>query len=292
MDPNMCSPDVVSFFDEATFTVSHLVCDPHSNACAIIDSVLDFDASSGRTATRSADRMIAFIQDNDLAVSWILETHAHADHFSAAPYLQERLGGVIAIGEHIPEVQRIFGGLFNEGKDFKTDGSQFGRLFKDGDSFKIGTLEAKVIFVPGHTSACVAFHISDTVFVGDTLFMPDYGSARCDFPGGDAGTLYDSVQKLYALPNATRMFLCHDYKAPGRDVFAWETTVGAQKANNIHMNTSVTRDAFIKMRTERDKTLNMPKLILPSIQVNMRAGEMPPPEDNGQRYLKIPINAV
>ena len=288
----MSKPDVVSFFDEATYTVTYIVSDPATQKCAIIDSVLDYEACSGRTTTTSADAVIDFIRQGNLDVEWILETHAHADHFSAAPYLQDKLGGIIAIGEHIPDVQRVFGGLFNEGADFKADGSQFGRLFKDNEVFKIGELEAQIIYVPGHTPACVAYHIGDAVFVGDTLFMPDYGSARCDFPGGDAGTLYDSVQKLYALPDETRMFLCHDYKAPGRDFYAWESTVGEQKAENIHMNNTVSREAFVEMRNARDKTLKMPKLILPSIQVNMRAGEMPPPEDNGQVYLKIPLNAV
>lgn len=288
----MIKPDVVSFFDEATNTVTYIVADPITKKCAIIDSVLDYDASSGRTKTDSADALIETIQERSLSVEWILETHAHADHFSAAPYLQEKLGGIIAIGEHIPDVQKVFGGLFNTGEDFKEDGSQFGRLFKDNEIFKIGELDAKIMYVPGHTPACVAYHVGDAVFVGDTLFMPDYGSARCDFPGGDAGTLYDSVAKLYELPDETRMFLCHDYKAKGRDVYAWETTVGTQKRENIHLNTSVSRDEFIKMRTARDKTLNMPKLILPSIQVNMRAGEMPAPEENGVSYLKIPLNSV
>lgn len=285
-------PDIISFFDEFTFTVTYVVSDPETKKCAIIDSVLDFDPNSGRTKTESADEVIAFIEQGNLDVEWILETHAHADHFSAAPYLQRKLGGKIAIGAHIPDIQKVFGGLFNEDEGFKRDGSQFHHLFKDGETFMIGNLEADVLYVPGHTPACIAYHVGDAVFVGDTLFMPDYGSARCDFPGGDAGTLYDSVQKLYALPDETRMFLCHDYKAKGRDHFAWETTVGEQKAKNIHLNASVKRDEFIKMRTERDKTLNMPRLILPSIQVNMRAGEFPEPEENGQRYLKIPLNAV
>lgn len=285
-------PEVISFFDEPTNTITYIVADPETKSCAIIDSVLDYDASSGRTKTTSADEVIDFIKDGGLTVQWILETHAHADHFSAAPYLQKQIGGVIAIGEHIPDIQKVFGGLFNTGDEFKQDGSQFGRLFKDNETFKIGNLDAEIIYVPGHTPACVAYHVGDAVFVGDTLFMPDYGSARCDFPGGDAGTLYDSVHKLYELPDETRMFLCHDYKAKGRDYYAWETTVGNQKKNNIHLNTSVTRDAFIKMRTERDKTLGMPKLILPSIQVNMRAGELPEPEENGVSYLKIPLNSV
>ena len=286
----MTNPVVTSFFDEPTNTVTYIVADPKTKACAIVDSVLDYDASSGATTTESADELIAFIQEQDLKLEYILETHAHADHFSAAPYLQEQLGGIIGIGRHINDVQKVFGRLFNAGTDFKADGSECGRLFDDGDCFEIGSLAARVIHVPGHTPACVAFHIGDSVFVGDTLFMPDFGSARCDFPGGDAGTLYDSVQKLYELPDETRMFLCHDYKAPGRDEYAWETTVGEQKRSNIHLNASVTRDEFIKMRTERDKTLALPKLIMPSIQVNMRAGRMPPPEDNGVSYIKIPLN--
>lgn len=286
----MTHPVVTSFFDEPTNTVSYIVADPQTKACAIVDSVLDYEASSGETTTESADELIAFVKEHDLKVEYILETHAHADHFSAAPYLQEQLGGVIGIGRHIDDVQKVFGRLFNAGTDFKADGSEFGRLFADGECFEIGSLAARVIHVPGHTPACVAFHIGDAVFVGDTLFMPDFGSARCDFPGGDAGTLYDSVQKLYQLPDETRMFLCHDYKAPGRDHYAWETTVGEQKRSNIHLNASVTREDFIKMRTERDKTLALPKLIMPSIQVNMRAGRMPPPEDNGVSYIKIPLN--
>lgn len=288
----MAKADIVSFFDEATNTVTYIVADPMTKKCAIIDSVLDYDASAGRTKTTSADTLIEFISQGGLTVEWILETHAHADHFSAAPYLQKTLGGIIAIGERIPDIQRVFGGLFNTGDKFNTDGSQFGRLFSDNEAFQIGNLVAKIMYVPGHTPACVAYVIDDAVFVGDTLFMPDYGSARCDFPGGDAGTLFDSVHRLYELPDETRMYLCHDYKAQGRDYYAWETTIGEQKRGNIHLNTSVTRDEFIKMRTERDKTLAMPKLILPSIQVNMRAGQLPEPEENGVSYLKIPLNAV
>lgn len=285
-------PEVNSFFDEPTNTVTYVVSDPKTKSCAIIDSVLDYNANSGRTSTGSADAIIAMIKTQGLKTQWILETHAHADHFSAAPYLQEKLGGTIAIGAHIPDIQKVFGGLFNEDARFKRDGSQFGKLFADGEQFKIGDIVADVIYVPGHTPACIAYHIGDVVFVGDTLFMPDYGSARCDFPGGDAGTLYDSVHKLYGLPDETCMYLCHDYKAKGRDHYEWETTVGEQKANNIHLNTKISRDEFIQMRTARDKTLDMPKLILPSIQINMRAGELPEPEENGTRYLKIPLNAV
>lgn len=288
----MKNPNIQSFFDAETFTVTHVVSDLMTKACAIIDSVLNFEPNSGRTTTSSADEIITYVKDNDLKVEWILETHAHADHFSAAPYLHETLGGKVAIGAHIPEVQTVFGALFNENKDFACDGRQFNHLFEDEEIFKIGNLVARVIYVPGHTPACIAYHIGDAVFIGDTLFMPDYGSARCDFPGGDAGTLYDSVQKLYQLPDETRMFLCHDYKAAGRDEYVWETTVGEQKRRNIHLNETVSRDAFIKMRRARDETLSMPRLILPSIQVNMRAGAFPPPEDNGQQYLKIPLNAV
>lgn len=285
-------PDVISFFDEPTNTITYIVADPKTKHCAIIDSVLDYNSSSGQTSTTSADKVVAFIEQAGLETKWILETHAHADHFSAARYLQKKLGGIIAIGEHIPDIQKIFGNLFNVGNDFKADGSQFGRLFKDKDDFKIGEIDAKIIYVPGHTVACVAYHIGEAVFVGDTLFMPDSGSARCDFPGGDAGTLYDSVQKLYELPDDTRVFLCHDYKAKGRNHYQWDTTIGEQKKNNIHMNTAISRDEFIKLRTARDKTLDMPKLIFPSIQVNMRAGDIPEPEDNGVSYLKIPLNST
>ena len=288
----MSQPFVKAFFDESTKTVTYIVTDPKTKTCAIIDSVLDYEANSGRTRTHSADKLISYIQQENLTVAWILETHAHADHFSAAPYLRKQVGGTIAIGEHIPDIQRVFGGLFNEGKDFKADGSQFGRLFTDNEVFKIGSLDAQIIYVPGHTPACVAYLIGNTVFVGDTLFMPDYGSARCDFPGGDAGALYDSVQKLYQLPDQTRMFLCHDYKSETRDHHVWETTIGDQKLLNIHLNKTISREAFISMRNARDKSLGMPKLILPSIQVNMRAGELPEPEANGTRYLKIPLNAV
>lgn len=226
----MSQPFVKAFFDESTKTVTYIVTDPKTKTCAIIDSVLDYEANSGRTRTHSADKLISYIQQENLTVAWILETHAHADHFSAAPYLQKQVGGTIAIGEHIPDIQRVFGGLFNEGKDFKADGSQFGRLFTDNEVFKIGSLDAQIIYVPGHTPACVAYLIGNTVFVGDTLFMPDYGSARCDFPGGDAGALYDSVQKLYQLPDQTRMFLCHDYKSETRDHHVWETTIGDQNS--------------------------------------------------------------
>lgn len=288
----MQKPDVKAFFDEATFTISYVVADPETKACAIIDSVLDYDQASGRTNTASAEQVIAHIKEYALNVEWIIDTHIHADHLTAAPYLRERLGGRIAIGECVSKVQKVFGDVFNAGKTFHTDGVQFDHLFTDGEIYKIGSLDARAIHTPGHTPACMSHLIGDALFVGDTLFMPDYGTARCDFPGGDAGELYDSIQKLFALPDETRMFMCHDYKAPGRDVYAWKTTVGEEKRYNIHLGARVSRSDFIKMRTERDATLSMPKLILPSVQVNMRAGDFPEPEDNGTRYLKIPINTV
>ncbi|KAA8980332.1 MBL fold metallo-hydrolase [Halospina sp. K52047b] len=286
----MNSPQVQHFFDEPTNTFSYVVQDPDSRACAIIDSVLDFDYAAGRTDVRSADEIIRFIRDNQLEVEWILETHVHADHLSAAPYLHEQLGGQTGIGHKIMEVQDIFGKAFNAGTEFARDGSQFDRLFSEGDTFTIGNLEASVLHTPGHTPACLTYVIGDAAFVGDTLFAPDAGTARCDFPGGDAHTMYHSVQKVLALPPETRIFLCHDYKAPGRDEFVHETTVAEQRERNIHVREGINEDEFVKMRTERDATLNMPRLILPSVQVNMRAGEMPPAEDNGQVYLKVPIN--
>lgn len=286
------NPIVKCFFDEVTNTATYVVREPHGQSCAVIDSVLDYDANAGRTSTSSADAVIEYIRENSLTCEWILETHAHADHISAAPYLKNALGAKIAIGEHIPDIQRVFGGIFNAGKTFKSDGSQFDALFKDGETFHIGQMPVIVIYTPGHTPACVSYQIGNAVFVGDTLFMPDYGTARCDFPGGNAATLYQSVQKLFALPDDTRMFLCHDYTADGRDKFIWETTVGIQKASNIHIHQGVSEREFVKMRNGRDKTLGLPKLILPSIQMNMRAGELPPPEDDGHHYLKIPINRV
>lgn len=285
-------PIVKSFFDDATFTITHVVRDPNSNACAIIDSVLDYDAASGRTMNASARAVIDYVKSESLEVQWLLETHAHADHLSAAPLLQQELGGQLAIGREIVRVQEVFGKIFNAGTEFQRDGSQFDQLFQDGDRFKIGSMDAVVLHVPGHTPACLAYVIGDSVFPGDTLFMPDYGTARCDFPGGDARTLYRSIKRLMQLPGAARMFLCHDYKAPGRDDYAWETTVDAQKTCNIHVRDGVREEDFVKMRMERDATLAMPKLILPSVQVNMRAGKMPPAEDNGVQYLKIPINAL
>ena len=285
-------PKVQAFFDEATFTVSYVVGDPNSSACAIIDSVLDYDAASGRTSERSADAVIAYVRDQALEVVWQLETHAHADHLSAAPYLQGALGGRLAIGEKIVRVQETFGNLFNAGPDFARQGQQFDHLFQDGEVFSIGGLQAIALHVPGHTPACMTYVIGDAIFVGDTLFMPDYGTARCDFPGGDAATLFASIQRLLALPDATRVFLCHDYKAPSRDVFAWETTIGAQRRDNIHVHDGVSEAEFVTLREARDRTLDMPRLILPSVQVNMRGGHLPEPESNGVRYLKIPLNAV
>jgi|TARA_R110002096_G_scaffold112543_16_gene245128 glyoxylase-like metal-dependent hydrolase (beta-lactamase superfamily II) len=288
----MNKPVVTGFFDEATNTISYVVADPATNRCAVIDSLLDFDQASGRTKTESSDRLIAFVRQQQLECDWIIDTHVHADHLSAAPYVRQQLGGRTAIGEHVSTVQRVFSKIFNEGQSFQTDGRQFDHLFADGEHYRVGSIEARAIHTPGHTPACMSHLIGDALFVGDTIFMPDFGTARCDFPGGDAGTLYDSIQKLFALPDDTRMFLCHDYKAPGRDDYVWETTVGAQKRSNIHVKAGTSRDEFIAMRTARDATLDMPKLILPSVQVNMRAGDMPPPESNGQRYMKIPINAL
>ncbi|MGP5563950.1 MBL fold metallo-hydrolase [Vreelandella alkaliphila] len=286
----MQHPIVTHFFDEPTNTFSYVVQDPESNACAILDSVLDFDYAAGHTDVRSADEIIEFIRENRLEVTWILETHVHADHLSAAPYLHQTLGGKTGIGAHIVDVQEIFGKAFNAGTEFARDGSQFDALFNEGDTFTIGSLQARVLHTPGHTPACLTYVIGDAAFVGDTLFMPDYGTARCDFPGGDARTLYRSIQKVLALPTQTRLFLCHDYKAPGRDVYQHETSVAEQRDANVHVHEGITEDEFVKMRTERDATLGMPKLIIPSVQVNMRAGEMPPADDNGVVYLKVPIN--
>ncbi|MDO9637317.1 MAG: MBL fold metallo-hydrolase [Pseudotabrizicola sp.] len=283
---------VQGFFDEATNTVTYVVTEAEGSACAVIDSVLDFDYASGHTDTRSADQVIAFIQDKGLDLQWILETHVHADHLSAAPYIQERLGGKIGIGNQITVVQDTFGKIFNEGTRFQRDGSQFDQLFREGDSFHIGGLRGDVLHTPGHTPACLTYVIGDAAFVGDTLFMPDFGTARCDFPGGSAEVLFDSVQKIMALPDKTRIFVGHDYKAPGRDDFAWETTVGAQKALNVHVGAGKSREEFVAMRQGRDATLAMPRLIIPSLQVNMRAGQMPEPDDNGTSYLKVPVNRL
>jgi glyoxylase-like metal-dependent hydrolase (beta-lactamase superfamily II) len=285
-------PEVKAFFDEATYTVSFVVKDPESNRCAIADSVLDFDYASGRTDTKSADAVIAYVQENGLEPVWLLETHVHADHLSAAPYIQERVGGKIGIGEKITVVQETFGKIFNEGTRFQRDGSQFDKLFKEGDTFEIGALKGRVLHTPGHTPACLTYVIGDAAFVGDTLFMPDFGTARADFPGGSAATLYTSIQKILALPDETRVFVCHDYKAPGRDVYAWETTVKEQRELNVHVGGGATAEDFVKMREARDKTLGMPKLIIPSIQVNMRAGQMPEPDDGGKTFLKLPINVL
>ena len=285
-------PEIASFFDPATFTASHLVSDPASKAAAIVDPVLDFDPASGRTATISADKIAAQIRERGLKLEWILETHAHADHLSAAPYLKQKLGGKIAIGARITTVQQTFGKLFNLGPEFLRDGSQFDRLFADGECFTIGGVEVCVLHVPGHTPADLAYVAGDAAFIGDTLFMPDYGTARADFPGGDAATLYRSIRRLLSLPDATRIFLCHDYKAPGRDQFRWETSVADEKAHNIHVHAGIGEESFVAMRKARDATLEMPRLILPSIQVNMRAGHLPEPESNGMRYLKLPVNAL
>ena len=286
------SMQIKEFFHQDTSTYSYVVTDSKTKCCAIIDSVLDYDAASGRTATVAADELVAYVKQQGLTVEWLLETHVHADHLSAAPYLKQQLGGLLAIGEHILEVQEVFGKLFNAGTEFARDGRQFDRLFKDGDVFAIGQLKARVLHTPGHTPACVSYVIEDAVFVGDTLFMPDYGTARCDFPGGDAQTLYQSIQKLFALPDETRMYMCHDYKAPGREEYLFLTTVGDERQNNIHVHQGVSEQEFVTMRTERDAGLSMPRLILPSVQVNMRAGELPPEDAHGVSYLKIPLNAV
>ncbi|MAN73063.1 MAG: MBL fold metallo-hydrolase [Henriciella sp.] len=288
----MNTPTVQGFFDDTTNTISYVVWDPATEKAAVIDALLDFDQASGRTKTDSADRLIAFVREKGLEVEWVIDTHVHADHLTATPYVREQLGGQTGIGEHIATVQKVFGEIFNEGQAFHTDGSQFDHLFKDGETYRLGSIEAKAIHTPGHTPACMSHVIGDAVFVGDTIFMPDFGTARCDFPGGDAGTLYDSIQKLFALPDETRIFLCHDYKAPGRDDYVWETTIGEEKHSNKHVKQGTSREDFVKMRTERDATLSMPKLILPSVQINMRAGEMPPAEPNGKIYMKLPINAL
>lgn len=281
-------PQIQSFFDEATFTVTYLVADEATRKAAIIDPVLDFDPKSGRISTKSADAVLAAAKSGDLTIEWILETHAHADHLSAAAYLRRKTGAKIVIGEHIATVQATFRPIF----DLAARTGDFDRLVKDGERFKLGTLDVEVIHTPGHTPACVSYKISDAVFVGDTLFMPDYGTARADFPGGDARILYRSIKRILALPAETRLFLCHDYKAPGRDTYAWETTVAAERENNIHVKDGIGEDEFVARRTARDKTLAMPVLILPSIQVNINAGELPEPRANGIAYLKVPLNAI
>ncbi|MDX2484040.1 MBL fold metallo-hydrolase [Antarcticimicrobium sediminis] len=286
------TPFVKAFFDEATFTVSYVVREPHGKACAIVDSVLDFDHASGRTDTTSADRIVAYVQQEGLNVEWVLESHVHADHLSAAPYIQDKVGGKIGIGDRITVVQDTFGKVFNEGTEFQRDGSQFDALFKQGDSFMIGQMRGDVLHTPGHTPACLTYVIGDAAFVGDTLFMPDFGTARCDFPGGSSETLFNSIQKILALPDDTRIFVGHDYKAPGRDEFAWETTVGEQKALNVHVGQGKSMEDFVRMRDARDATLAMPRLILPSLQVNMRAGQMPPADDQGDVFLKLPVNKL
>ena len=285
-------PDITSFFDEATNTISYIVCDPNGSACAIIDSVLDFDFASGRTDTRSADKLINFVRENKLDVQWLLESHVHADHLSAAPYIQMEVGGKIGIGSHITDVQETFGKIFNEGTEFQRDGSQFDKLFVEGDTFHIGQLRGDVLHTPGHTPACMTYVIGDAAFVGDTLFMPDFGTARCDFPGGSSENLFASIQKILTLPDATRIFVGHDYKAPGREHYAWETTVGEQKKKNIHIKSGKSKEDFVKLRDERDAKLAMPKLIVPSLQVNMRAGNMPEPDEQGDVFLKVPINKM
>ena len=285
------SPQVQAFFDPATWTVSYVVFDTPGGHCALVDSVLDYDPKSGRTRTTSADQLIAFVRAQHLTVDWILETHAHADHLSAAPYLRKHLGGKVAIGSQITQVQNVFKGIFHLEPEFATDGRQFDHLLQDGETFAIGQLQAQALSVPGHTPACMAYQVGDAVFVGDTLFMPDVGTARCDFPGGNAHTLYQSIRKLLSLPPETRLFMCHDYPPAGREV-QWETTVADQRARNIHVHDGVSEADFVAMRTQRDATLEMPVLILPSVQVNIRAGELPPPEANGISYLKIPLNAL
>lgn len=288
----MSKIQIKAFFDTATYTVTYVVFDKTSKDAIIIDSVLDFDSPSGRTSTNSADRVIEYVRSNELDVEWILETHAHADHLSAAPYLKEKLHGKTAIGTHIKDVQSTFKQVFNLEREFLVDGSQFDQLLSDGDLIRFGETEIKVIHTPGHTPACVCYLIEDAVFVGDTMFMPDFGTARTDFPGGDAATLFESIKRILKLPNDTRVFTGHDYMAEGRDEFAWESTIAEQKQKNIHVNDAVSKREFINFRTTRDASLDMPKLILPSVQVNIRAGNMPPKDDNGIAYLKLPIDAL
>ena len=286
------APQVKAFFDEPTFTVSYVVSDAATKKAAIIDSVWNFDQAAGRTSFDSADAIIAYVEAEGLSVEWIFETHAHADHLSAAPYLQDKLGGKLAIGREIVTVQGVFGKIFNEGTEFARDGSQFDRLLTDGDVLMIGDIPLLALHVPGHTPADMAYVVGDALFTGDTMFMPDYGSARADFPGGDARHLYRSVRRLMQLPDATRVFLCHDYKAPNRDEYVWETTMLAERTGNVHIHEGVTEDQFVEMRTQRDATLSMPKLILPALQVNIRAGHLPEPDENGVRYLKLPVDQL
>lgn len=284
-------PEVVPFFDPATNTISYIVRDPNSTACAVVDSVMDFDYASGRISYEHADAIIAYIREHGWRVEWLLETHVHADHLSAAPYIQQQLGGKLGIGENIVVVQQTFGKVFNEGTEFQRDGSQFDRLFADGDTYTVGTMQGHVLHTPGHTPACTTHVIGDAAFVGDTLFMPDGGSARADFPGGDAATLYHSIRRLLTLPEPMRLFMCHDYGPNGRDI-RWETTVGDERKHNIHVHDGITEAEFVAMRQARDATLSMPKLIIPSLQVNMRAGQLPPKDDAGNTFLKVPINGL
>jgi glyoxylase-like metal-dependent hydrolase (beta-lactamase superfamily II) len=284
-------PDVAGFFDPETNTITYVVKDPNSKSCAIIDSVMDIDYAAGRISYASADAIIDFVRTNGLKVEWLIETHAHADHLSAAPYIQQTLGGKLGIGENIKIVQEVFGKIFNEGTQFQRDGSQFDRLFKDGDTYSIGGLTAFAMHTPGHTPACMTHVIGDAAFVGDTLFMPDGGTARADFPGGDARVLFRSIRKVLSLPSEMRLFMCHDYGPGGRDI-RWETSVGEERANNIHVRDGVSEDEFVAMRTARDQTLGMPKLIIPSIQVNIRAGQLPEPDASGKRFLKVPVNEL
>jgi glyoxylase-like metal-dependent hydrolase (beta-lactamase superfamily II) len=291
MTPSLIHPEVTGFFDRDTSTISYVVKDPTSSACAIIDAVMDFDYASGRMSTMSADRLIQHITSHGLKLEWLIETHAHADHLSAAPYIQQKLGGKIGIGEHIRTVQDVFGKIFNEGTEFQRDGSQFDRLFREGDTYTIGSLTAHVLHTPGHTPACTTHVIGDAAFVGDTLFMPDGGTARADFPGGDARILFRSIKRVLTLAPETRLFMCHDYGPGGREI-AFETTVATERADNIHVRDGVTEDEFVALRTARDKTLPQPKLIIPSLQVNMRAGHLPPPDQSGRQFLKVPINGL
>ena len=291
MNATSSNPQVHGIFDPATWTVTYVVYEKPGSACAIIDSVLDYDPKSGRTSHDSADKVIEFVKANDLKVEWILETHAHADHLSAAPYLKAHLGGKTAIGDHITAVQGVFKGIFNLEPGFEQDGSQFDHLFKDGEAIQVGAISGHTIYVPGHTPACVAYQFGDAVFVGDTMFMPDVGTARCDFPGGDAKTLYASTRKILSLPPDTRLFMCHDYPPSDRPV-RFETTVAEQRAKNIHIKDGISEADFVEMRTKRDATLEMPVLILPAVQINIRAGELPPKEDNGIAYAKIPLNVL
>jgi glyoxylase-like metal-dependent hydrolase (beta-lactamase superfamily II) len=285
-------PVVKTFFDEVTYTASHVLHDPETRKAVIIDSVMDFEQASGRTSFENADQIVDYVRSGGLVVEWLLETHAHADHLSAAPYLKQKLGGKIAIGAEIRSIQQTFGKIFNEGAEFARDGSQFDRLFQDGEEFAVGEIRAVALHVPGHTPADMAYVVGDVVFVGDTMFMPDYGTARCDFPGGDARILFRSIRRLMKLPGETRVFLCHDYQAPGRAFYAWETTIAAERENNVHVREGVSEEEFASMRTRRDATLDMPRLILPSIQVNMRGGRLPEPEENGISYLKLPLNLL